>query len=179
MQRLRLRHEHAEQLEQQAAQQAHQRALTLQRAVERGEPEPPPEASLLGTWQIIEHVFVVQGMAAGMTLGDKKLIFEQLAPDGYLTGRGASRDFSVLQAGGPCMYPKVVRYALEGKTPLPGHLRFLMTPVSGDAAVLSAGVMIMCPAFGSASWDGPTMSGEISQAGLQSSIEFRAVKVDD
>ena len=180
MQKLRVRHRQAEEIEAIARQQAASRAQARQRSLQRGEMMPPPEAGLLGTWQAIEELFTARGLhGVEVTLGDKLMTFERLSSDGTVTGVAHYSNFSVIAPMNLGMYRKVVTYAIDGAVKHQNICEYTQTPINGDVGMVGGVTIYYYPIAVRVTWEDHLMYGEIKNDGVGLNIKFRAVKLED
>lgn len=131
MGRIRLRHQESEKIIARARQQALVREKQAHILRAKGQ-IPPPEASLLGVWQIIEKNVLFNAnpdQVTGLTLGDSRIYFDILTPEGNIFGKFISSGGIRLTgplAKKPCSGTQ--RYTLTGGVTSEGLVQYRLDP---------------------------------------------------
>jgi hypothetical protein len=184
MERVRLRHHQAEELIVKAKEQAALRERQAQALRAKGQ-TIPPEASLLGCWQVIEKTFLYKvdpKMYPDGKLGDYLTFFRFLAPDNYLYGESISSGESFWGPNHGLLYNlDTMTFDITGRVIQEGLVKYRELPNLGKVQTQynslgkPFGRYTELPRLLEAHWQGWTMEGKnYSEAG---EIEFKAVLI--
>jgi hypothetical protein len=185
MERVKLRHREAEELIVKAKEQAKERERQRELLRAKGR-SIPPDAGLLGCWQLIE-LTVVSNEASGRLLspsfGTRQLFFTALMPDRRVIGTEVKTGESLYRpAVDETYYWKSARTAdIDGRIVGEGLVNYSLTPTNLHRVYTSYGVIRRLVETCEARWQGWEMEGETSEGSMGAVMRcgFKAVRVDD
>ena len=180
MAKVRLRVREAEKLESTARAQAEQKAALRHQLQTSGALLPPPEADLLGTWQVVEERFETAGDCVESELGWYLIRFDVLTPERTFFGTYEIANF-VLTTGSfaGTRWPHTALGLVDGTFSEPSQIRCRMLPQEGkhlrgsDRGVMLSGELM------EATLDPGTMEGVFTNDRIGMRVQFRAVKLED
>ena len=175
-----LRVREAEELESKARAQAEQKAAQRHRLEAAGTLLPPPEADLLGTWQVVEQRIEMLGDSVESELGRHLIRFEVLGPERTFFGTYEDSNF-LLTSGryAGTRWPQTVRGIVDGKFSEPSRIRCRFLPQEGwhlrrdDGGVMRLGELM------EATLDSGTMEGVFENDRIGTRAQFLGVKLED
>jgi hypothetical protein len=200
--RVRLRLHNAEEVIAKAKEQAAVREQQLQRLKEKGRTFPP-EASLLGCWQVIEKTVTCNVEPAkypDFKIGQYRTFFTAVTPDGSLFGESVSSgEISFVgrtSRGSPETVPVrwgTSTFEITGRIVSEGVVRYRELPLEGKEMIGNTAFsseadnyypgprqnfgMRQIPRLLEAKWQGYEMEGK-SHSGL-GEVDFKAVRIEN
>lgn len=182
MGRVILRHQEAEKIIAKAKEQA----IVREKQIAQTKTQIPPEASILGCWQIIEKNILFNAnpdQVTGLKLGDCRIYFTVVTPEKNVFGRFISS--GGIRLTGPLAQKALAEtetYDLSGKILKEGTLQYLLEPKrkSGLRALFN-GAAFMTWFFRlnvTANWQGWELEGTATNKEHHFEEEFKAVRID-
>jgi hypothetical protein len=183
MERVRLRHQQAEELIVKAKEQAVIREQQLQRLRAKGQ-SLPPESSLLGCWQLIEQTIICMAdpsKYADVTLGDDVIIFRALSPDKYVFGESISSGRLVVTPWQDIfVWPTTSTCEVTGRIMQAGVVKYRELPATGKSYTARGNRgqfrVWRMPSLTEAHWQGWEMEGKTAAG--EGVAEFKAVRIE-